>query len=59
MTEKKSWEEITAGREKFELETKKENILRVNKWVLWDIYDYRFTIYVYIWRCGEALYSEI
>ena len=42
-------------REEFEVETKRENILRVNKWVLWDIYDYRFTIYVYRWRCSEAL----
>ena len=29
MTEKKSWEEIRAWREKFGVETKRENILRV------------------------------
>ena len=36
-TEKKSWEEITACIEKFEVETERENVLRVSKWVLWDI----------------------
>ena len=55
MTEKK-WQEIRASREKFQVETKRENILRVNKRVLRDIYDYRFTkIYVYRWRCSETL----
>ena len=31
MTEKQPWEEIRACREKFEVETKRENKLRVNK----------------------------
>ena len=31
MTEKQPWEEIRACREEFEVETKRENILRVNK----------------------------
>ena len=31
MTEKKPWEEIRACRERFQVETKRENILRVNK----------------------------
>ena len=31
MTEKKSWEEIRAYRVKFEVKTKRENILRVNR----------------------------
>ena len=30
-----------ACREQFGVETKRENILRVNKWVLWDIYNLR------------------
>ena len=55
LSEKKSWEERKACREKFKVETKRENILRVNKLVLWDIYDYRFTTYVYRQRCGETL----
>ena len=46
---------MRACREKFEDETKSENALRVNNWVLWDIYDYWFTIYVHRWRCGERL----
>ena len=49
-----SWEEIRAFRA-FEVETKSENILRVNKRVFWGFYDYWFTIYVYRWRCGETL----
>ena len=51
----KSWEEIRACREKFEVETKSKNMLRVNKRVLWDIYDYWFASYVYRWICGETL----
>ena len=31
MTKKKYWEEIRACREKFEVETKRENTLRANK----------------------------
>ena len=41
--------------EKLEVETKKENILRV----IIEFYEvfttYRFTIYVYRWRCAETL----
>ena len=40
----KSWEEIRACREKFKVEPKSKNISRVTKRVLWDIYDYWFTI---------------
>ena len=50
MAEKKSWEEIRACREKFELETEREIILRVYKWVLWNICDYWFTTSAYRWR---------
>ena len=46
-TEKKSWEDIRAGRDKFEPETKREDIY-------YDIYNYWFTIYVYRWSCNET-----
>ena len=36
----KLWKEIRACRENFEVKSKGENTLRVNKWVSWDIYDY-------------------
>ena len=52
-------QEIRADREKFQVETKRENISRIYKWVLWDICDYRFTIYVCRWWRGETLKFEM
>ena len=47
-----------ACRAKYEVETKRKNIIRVKKWVLRDIYGYSFTIYVYRWTCDETFKWE-